>query len=680
MNHANEGKKLIIEVDGERFERIPVKTRVITGDDNLADVLEAYAKPLLMPGDIVFMSEKAVACTQRRAVPMKDIHPRPLAVFLSRHVYKNPYGIGLSIPQTMEMALQECGVLRILFAAAVSVVMKLFGKRGWFYRIAGDKARSIDGPCDCTIPPYNEYVVLGPENPEKAAREAALQTGIENFVIVDINDLGGNILGVSRPELNKEWLVKVLKDNPLGQSDEQTPIGIIRRVKKEIAREDIRAWINSRRDDFIADLQRIVRVKSISEPGSAIAPFGQGCRDALDEMLAICRERGLEVFNHEYYVGSAVLPGETDREIGIWSHLDVVPDSGEWQYPAFGAALKDGFVIGRGSTDNKGAAVMGLYCLLCARDLAIPLRHSLRVLFGTSEECGMEDIAYYAGNYPLPEMSLVPDAEFPVCFGEKGILSCELVSPPLGKEITGLRGGAASNMVADFAAAEINNIGEVAAEGLSKHAAMPEGSVNAIAVLCEKLAGGLVSPEDAAILGFVREIAADFTGAPLGIARGDEEFGPLTCVAGLLRLEENRAVLGINIRYPRCVTGTELMESIAAAASARCFDARDFSDSAPNYVPREGEFVKSLMESFAGATGRELPAYTMGGGTYARKLPNAVAFGPEFPADMRRPFPGLPDGHGGVHEPDEAASADDLLDALEIYMLSIKKADRIDEK
>jgi hypothetical protein len=128
------------------------------------------------------------------------------------------------------MALQECGALRILFAAFVSVIGKLFGRRGWFYVIAGDKARSIDGPCDYTLPPYNEYVVLGPLDPEKTAREAAQKTGVPLFAIVDLNDLGGNILGVSDPSLGAEQLLKILRDNPLGQASEQTPVGIIRRA------------------------------------------------------------------------------------------------------------------------------------------------------------------------------------------------------------------------------------------------------------------------------------------------------------------------------------------------------------------------------------------------------------------------------------------------------------------
>ena len=236
---ANEGKILGIEVDGVWYDRMPIKTHVITDADTVGAVLTKYAKPMLQDGDIVFLSEKAVACTQKRAIPMKDIHPRWLARTLCRFVYKNPYGIGLSIPETMEMALRECGVIRILFAAFCSIIGKLFRRRGWFYMVAGEKARSIDGPCDCTIPPYNEYVVLGPLNPDEAAREGAEQSGCPLLAVVDINDLGGNILGVSDPSMDRELLVRILKDNPLGQSDEQTPLGIIRRrpVSEETAGE-----------------------------------------------------------------------------------------------------------------------------------------------------------------------------------------------------------------------------------------------------------------------------------------------------------------------------------------------------------------------------------------------------------------------------------------------------------
>ena len=226
----NPGKNEIITVDGVQYRRLCIKTHVITDVDRIADVAVQYAGPHMQPGDVLFITEKAVACTQKRAIPMKDIHPRPLAKLLCKFVLKTPYGIGLGIPETMEMALRECGTIRILFAAFCSAIGKLFGKRGIFYIIAGDKARAIDGPCSFTLPPYNEYVVLGPADPDKVARETADALG-HPVLITDINDLGGNILGRSDASMDPELYVRILKDNPLGQQSEQTPMGIIRPVE-----------------------------------------------------------------------------------------------------------------------------------------------------------------------------------------------------------------------------------------------------------------------------------------------------------------------------------------------------------------------------------------------------------------------------------------------------------------
>lgn len=227
----NEGKNGIIEVEGKKYLRLPITTHLITKDDNILDVAEQYGKPLLQPGDVLFISEKIVACTQNRAIPLEEIKPRKLAYTLSRHVTKTPHGIGLGMPETMEYALRECGTLRILFAAFCSVVgKKIFRKKGWFYAVAGYKARSIDGPCHNTIPPYNHYVVLGPEKPDKVAQEIKERIGFDT-AIVDINDLEGQVLGVSGKHMSKNLYARILKDNPLGQDDQQTPMGIIREVK-----------------------------------------------------------------------------------------------------------------------------------------------------------------------------------------------------------------------------------------------------------------------------------------------------------------------------------------------------------------------------------------------------------------------------------------------------------------
>ena len=226
----NPGKNEIITVDGRQYRRLCIKTHVITDVDRIADVAVQYAGPHMQPGDVLFITEKAVACTQRRAIPIDEIHPRPLARFLSKFVLRTPYGIGLAMPETMECAIRECGTLRILFAAAVSAVGKLFGIRGWFYNIAGYKARSIDGPCSFTLPPYNHYVVLGPDRPDEVAAEISQRMGGVPIAITDINDLEGQILGTSDKKMDRALLCRILKDNPLGQCSEQTPMGIIRKA------------------------------------------------------------------------------------------------------------------------------------------------------------------------------------------------------------------------------------------------------------------------------------------------------------------------------------------------------------------------------------------------------------------------------------------------------------------
>ncbi|HAJ18292.1 MAG TPA: F420-0--gamma-glutamyl ligase [Microbacterium sp.] len=228
---ANEGKALEVDIDGARYRRIPIRTRVVMPGDDLDDIIREYALEHAAAGDTLFVTEKIVAITQGRSYAVSDIQPRKLARFLARYVTRTPYGIGLGMPETMEMALRECGTPRILFAAAVSAVTKAFGRSGDFYRIAGDRARAIDGPTSGTIPPYNSAVVLGPERPREVAQhlKTLLAPGVE-VAVVDINDLGGNILGSTLSKTDEKTLLAVLRDNPLGQGHQSTPLGIVRAV------------------------------------------------------------------------------------------------------------------------------------------------------------------------------------------------------------------------------------------------------------------------------------------------------------------------------------------------------------------------------------------------------------------------------------------------------------------
>lgn len=227
---ANEGKNINITTESfGTFSRYPVKTHVVMSGEKLNDIMDKYVVGNINADDYMFISEKVVAICQGRAFDIDDINPRPLAKLLCKFVYKSPYGIGLGSPWTMELALKDVGVPRMLFAALCSAVTKPFGVRGVFYKVAGTKARAIDGPCDCTIPPYNHFAKLAPANPDKVAKELCDYIG-SKVVIIDANDIGVEVLGRSSDEISIDFCKQVFKDNPLGQSAQSTPIAIVRKV------------------------------------------------------------------------------------------------------------------------------------------------------------------------------------------------------------------------------------------------------------------------------------------------------------------------------------------------------------------------------------------------------------------------------------------------------------------
>jgi F420-0:gamma-glutamyl ligase-like protein len=224
----NIGKSLSISVENILWDRLPVKTHIITSKDTMEDVVKQYVGAYLKAGDWLFISERIVAISQGRAFPIKDIQPSCWAKWLVRFVYKSPCGIGLGSPWTMELAIREAGLSRILLAAFCSAITKPFGLRGVFYHVVGKNINAIDGPCSYTLPPYNEYAKLGPKNPDKVARELSAKFNCP-VIIIDANDLGVNILGQSDKNITHKFCQAVFKDNPLGQSSEQTPMCIVRK-------------------------------------------------------------------------------------------------------------------------------------------------------------------------------------------------------------------------------------------------------------------------------------------------------------------------------------------------------------------------------------------------------------------------------------------------------------------
>lgn len=451
------------------------------------------------------------------------------------------------------------------------------------------------------------------------------------------------------------------------------------------------------RDSVVEDLKALVRIPSVSRYGADGKPFGEGCARVLAKALELAEGHGLAVKNCGDWYGLAQY-GEGDKTIGLFSHLDVVPEGNNWIYSPYDPTEKDGLLIGRGVSDNKNAAVVSMYVMKAFRELGLPLRSKISLFFGCSEETGMQDIDRFVAEQPMPDFSIVPDTNFPVCHGEKGILSCEARCGRPWRQIRELSGGFVGNMVPDHAAAALPmdtalleglrsaaagaegitvtaGQGEitVSATGLGAHAAYPQGGDNAIRKLCRFLAGAQVLDKaDRETCAFVAGTLEDCYGTGLGIAWEDAPSGKLTAISGVAKTREGCLVVYYNIRYPVTHKGELVKEGLEKTFVPAGWQLTVTSDSAPMYLPADDPKVRELSRVYAEVTGKDATPYVMGGGTYARHIQNAVGFGMESEIDT-----GLPAGHGGVHEPDEAVKIDDLVEAIKIYTLSILEVDEI---
>ncbi len=231
----NHGRHLFARAEGATWMRAPIRTKLVVAHDDLHALVRDALDGAAAPGDTVVIGERVVAISQGRSYPLDQVRPSPLARLLVRFVQRTPHGIGLGVPETMELAVREAGPLKVLWATVAAAAARLFGVRGTFYRIVGPVVAAIDGPTPGTIPPYNTHAKLGPSRPDLAARDlsAALGPGIE-VVIVDANDIGVAIMGHT-PGVDPQLIRLLLRDNPMGQGDEQTPVILLRRFETPAA-------------------------------------------------------------------------------------------------------------------------------------------------------------------------------------------------------------------------------------------------------------------------------------------------------------------------------------------------------------------------------------------------------------------------------------------------------------
>ncbi|MCB1217511.1 hypothetical protein KDL44_08960 [bacterium] len=222
-------QSLSLEFEGKQYTRIPIRTHILTEKDDPAAVLDQYVRPHWREGDVVFLAETGVSIMQGRARDHRKIHPTPIARKLAGLVTKSPYGVGLRSPYAMQYAIELSGLHRIIAGCVWHVFGRLFGQSGWFYAAAGIQAKMMDAEHTMGIPEFYECVIPGPADPRGTCLKLKQQSGMD-CAIVDVNDIFHPwCIGSTLSRADEKLLENCLTDNPLGQGNECTPMGIWRR-------------------------------------------------------------------------------------------------------------------------------------------------------------------------------------------------------------------------------------------------------------------------------------------------------------------------------------------------------------------------------------------------------------------------------------------------------------------
>ncbi|MBQ5782863.1 MAG: Sapep family Mn(2+)-dependent dipeptidase [Oscillospiraceae bacterium] len=454
--------------------------------------------------------------------------------------------------------------------------------------------------------------------------------------------------------------------------------------------QQVADFVKANEKNIVQDIKDICAVKSIAGEPAPNAPFGVENRKALDMMLEKSRALGLDAVDCEGYLGYAEVKGKREEYIASIAHLDVVPEGNGWKADPFVVREVDGWLIGRGVCDDKGPAVITMYMLKFFKDHYPQLPYTLRALYGCEEETGMRDVEYYLENYPAPVFAFTPDANFPVCCGEKGIAAANLASAVITDgNVVEFTAGVASNVIPDRASLKVKTNGkdlpvcdgiEISVEdgvatlkafGIGGHAAMPAGTKNAIGMLVNYcLDNDLLTAQEKEYFEVLKDLHSSTDGAGVGIASDDGIFTPLTCIGGMMKIEDGRFVQNINIRFPTSITGDEIKAKLTEKLAAVGGTVDMPRANPPFYVDKDSAPIKALVDAYNEITGKNEQAYTIGGGTYARHFPAAAAFGIEPSADETDYFP---DFIGPVHGAEEGYDIKGFMRALEILIIATAK-------
>ena len=424
---------------------------------------------------------------------------------------------------------------------------------------------------------------------------------------------------------------------------------------------------------IIEETAKLIRFPSVKAAATEGMPFGKGIADCLDHTLKLCERLGFRTKNCGGYAGWAEA-GAGEEMLGILAHLDVVPAGNDWTYPPFAGEIHDGKLYGRGAIDDKGPAAAAVFALKSVLDSGAVLKKRVRLIFGTDEESDWEDMDYYTENEELPSFGFTPDADFPLIYGEMGILQFDLVSSG-GPNNKGncIMGGEAANVVPDRCRAVFTMKNgektEIERKGVSAHASTPEAGENAISKVMQRLfelkTGGELDCSEtlSRFIDFYQDrIGFCLHGEKLGCDLRDEATGRLTFNAGVLLASDEKVSLTADMRVPISYSGEDILERLEKATEDHGLTIENTYFQKPVYLDRNSDLIRKLLEVYRNATGDNREPLTMGGGTYARAMNNIVAFGPLFPGREAM-----------EHRKDEFILLDDLIKIAEIYAEAIKE-------
>jgi len=438
--------------------------------------------------------------------------------------------------------------------------------------------------------------------------------------------------------------------------------------------------INDYKDEAMELLKKLISFKTILNeynPNSD-APFGLENKKALEYLLAKAKEDGFIVKNVDNYAGHIEF-GSGEEILGVLAHLDVVPvNEVEWDSNPFELSIRDNKMFARGSIDDKGPLVSAYIALKILKDSGFVPNKRIRLIVGCDEESGSRCLHHYFKTEEKPQIGFSPDAEFPLIYGEKGMLSYDIC----GQEdiIFEFNCGDRYNIVPSKAECRLNiNLeneykeflkknnynGEYKDEryiayGLAAHAMCPQNGVNAAYILFEFLSEYTSSR----LARFVKEyFIGDVHGKKLGYDYYDDDMKELTSNLAVVKLSDSKFKIGVNCRVPVNEQFKVIEDCVRACASKYNYEFKNLGSSPRHFVSLNSVLVKTLMECYQEVTNDyESKPITIGGGTYAREIGNAVAFGPVFV------------GREDVcHIANEYMYVEDFYNSMKIYMRAMYK-------